>query len=91
MRFHPSMLCLFTPVELERIVMKSSRTAVDDNGLVTQILLLTDHLDADIYVSSRPGSPVLIYSFDEGPIMRERFLDRLKGCGALSPLDVWHA
>lgn len=91
MRFHSSMLTIFTPTELEAIVGKSTRCIVDDSGVVIQILLLTDNLDADIYVSSKSGFPVLIYSFDEGPVSRDRLLDRLEDSGAISTLEVWHA
>ena len=91
MRFHSSMLALFAPAELEQIMMKSSRCAVDDSQFVTQILVLTDNLDVDIYVSTQPCSPVVIYSFDEGPLTRERFLERFERSGAVSRLEVWHA
>ena len=91
MRFHPSMHDLFTPAELTQIVSKSALTAVDNDRAVTQILLLTENLDADIYVSSQPGTPVLIHSFSEGPISRDRLLSLLQESGPVSVLNVWHA
>ncbi len=91
MRFHPSMLELFTQAELTHIVSKSVRIAVDNDAAVMQIIVLTENLDADIYVSSHPGAPVLIHSFSEGPISRNRLLTLLQKSGPVSVLNVWHA
>lgn len=91
MRFHSSMMTVFTLAELEAIVAKSTRCIVDDTGSVVQILLLTDNLDADIYVSSKTGFPVLIYCFDEGPISRGRLLERFTDSGAVSNVEEWRA
>jgi hypothetical protein len=91
MRCHPSMLDLFTRAELTQIIGKSALTAIDNEGAVTQIILLTENLDADIYVSSQPGTPVLIHSFSEGPISRDRLLTLLQESGPVSVHNDWHA
>ncbi|GAA4030306.1 hypothetical protein [Actimicrobium antarcticum] len=92
MDFHQSILQLFNPAEILRIIEKSAlQPAIGSDGKVNQILVLTDTIDADIYVSSQSGEPALIYSFSEGPIHRDRFLQLLNDSATRSVLEVWHA
>ena len=89
-KYHPKMLKIFSKEELDLIMESEGRiSCVDDDGRVDYILVLTDKLNAEIYigVNAKENDYAIIYNLNNphdenktyfGPLDSRKFLKIFK-------------